>query len=270
VSTRPSRIKRLTLAKKNKQKVNRELEALGRRGLKDVRVIVKGCVYVTGMAVGQEGRAEEVCLRRRSPNALSSAALLISIRRGHRARALQQLATLRSNDYFGQYGKISKLVLHKRPASGGGASAADGASSAAAPPAAVGIYITYLRREDAARAIAALDGFPSPSVPGTVLRASFGTAKYCESWLRNVRCELGQACMGLHEWGDERDVFRREDLTTLNVGIRKPTVVQPDVGAGSAGAIANGGSAGGKLGKGRAEIDCACSAPRTPCRPISR
>lgn len=54
------RIKRLTLAKKNKQKTNRELDALGRRPLKDVRVIVKGCVYVTGMAVGQEGRAEEV------------------------------------------------------------------------------------------------------------------------------------------------------------------------------------------------------------------
>lgn len=185
----------------------------------------------------------------------------------------QQLATLRSNDYFGQYGKISKLVLHKRPAS----SSSDGSS----PASAVGIYITYLRREDAARAIAALDGFPSPSVPGQVLRASYGTAKYCEAWLRNVRCEAGQACMGLHEWGDERDVFRREDLTTLNVGIRKPAlgVAQgaPLGASGSQGApsaSASAAQASSKLGKGRAEIDCASLSSGSPsrarvCRPLA-
>jgi CCR4-NOT transcription complex subunit 4 len=173
------RIKRLTALKKNKQKTNKELEALGRRHLKDVRVVMKNMVYVVGMGVGQEGRAEE------------------------------QLATLRSNDYFGQYGKISKLVLHKRPPS-----LASPTSSSSVPN--VGIYITYLRREDAARAIAALDGFPSPSAPGQVLRASFGTTKYCEAWLRGVKCD-NVNCMGSHDWGDERDCFTKEDLSTLCV-----------------------------------------------------
>nr|AOR51872.1 transcriptional repressor [Phaffia rhodozyma] len=172
----PEEIKRLTALKKTKAKVNKELESLGRRHLKDVRIIVKSMVFVVGMGVGQEGRAEE------------------------------QLATLRSNDYFGQYGKISKLILHKRPPS-------STPSSNNLPN--VGIYITYLRREDAARAIAALDGFPSPSVPGQVLRASYGTAKYCENWLRNTKCE-NSSCMGLHDWGDERDCFTRDDLATLN------------------------------------------------------
>lgn len=50
----------MTLLKKNKAKTNRELETLGRRHLKDVRVVVKNMVYVVGMGVGQEGRAEEV------------------------------------------------------------------------------------------------------------------------------------------------------------------------------------------------------------------
>jgi hypothetical protein len=54
------RIKRLTALKKTKAKTNKELEALGRRHLKDVRVVVKNMVYVVGMGVGQEGRAEEV------------------------------------------------------------------------------------------------------------------------------------------------------------------------------------------------------------------
>lgn len=55
-------MKRLAALKKNKAKTNKELEALGRKHLKDIRVVVKNMVYVVGMAVGQEGRAEEVSL----------------------------------------------------------------------------------------------------------------------------------------------------------------------------------------------------------------
>lgn len=194
------RIKRLTALKKTKAKVNKELESLGRRHLKDVRIIVKSMVFVVGMGVGQEGRAEEV--RAAYPFLFFS---FLARTKPDLFEPFQQLATLRSNDYFGQYGKISKLILHKRPSS-------STPSSANSPN--VGIYISYLRREDAARAIAALDGFPSPSVPGQVLRASYGTAKYCENWLRNAKCE-NSSCMGLHDWGDERDCFTRDDLATL-------------------------------------------------------
>ena len=79
----------------------------------------------------------------------------------------------------------------------------------------VGLYITYHRREDAARAIAAVDGAPSTGgARGDVMRASYGTTKYCMAFLRNVSCS-DHSCMNLHEWGDEKDCFTKEDLTTL-------------------------------------------------------
>src|ERR1700722_7356737 len=111
------------------------------------------------------------------------------------------IPTLRSNEYFGQYGKITKILLVKRTPSGGGAPV-------------VGLYITYHRREDAARAIAAVDGTVSPGSSREVMRASHGTTKYCMSFLRGASCS-DHACMNLHEWGDEKDCFTKEDLTTL-------------------------------------------------------
>ena len=78
----------------------------------------------------------------------------------------------------------------------------------------VGLYITYQRREDAARAIAAVDGTHSPGGGRDVMRASYGTTKYCMAFLRGVTCS-DHSCMNLHEWGDEKDCFTKEDLTTL-------------------------------------------------------
>ena len=80
----------------------------------------------------------------------------------------------------------------------------------------VGLYITYYRREDAARVIAAVDGTTSPGGNGEVMRASHGTTKYCISFLRGVSCS-NNGCMDLHEWGDDADCFTKEDLTTLCV-----------------------------------------------------
>lgn len=115
----------------------------------------------------------------------------------------QLIPTLRSTEYFGKYGKISKTVLVKRT------------ESASRAPV-VGMYITYHRREDAARAIAAVDGTASPGGDNEVVRASYGTTKYCLSFLRNLPC-TNHGCLDLHEWGDEKDCFTKEDLTTLFV-----------------------------------------------------
>lgn len=124
----------------------------------------------------------------------------------------QLIPTLRSNEYFGQYGKISKIVIVKRTPSGGRAPV-------------VGLYITYHRREDAARCIAAVDGAPSPGGSHDIMRASHGTTKYCMAFLRGVSC-TDHSCMNLHEWGDEKDCFTKEDLTTLcvafNISTRAP------------------------------------------------
>ena len=110
---------------------------------------------------------------------------------------------LRSSDYFGRYGKISRVQLQKRSPPG-------------ATTPVVGLYITYVRREDAERAMQAIDGSPSPSGGGEVMRASFGTAKYCTSFLRNVSCPNNN-CLDAHEWGEPDDCFTREELATLYV-----------------------------------------------------
>lgn len=81
----------------------------------------------------------------------------------------------------------------------------------------VGLYITYHRREDAARCISAVDGANSPGGGGgELMRASYGTTKYCMTFLRGASC-TDHSCMNLHEWGDETDCFTKEDLTTLCV-----------------------------------------------------
>ncbi|RDX52715.1 hypothetical protein OH76DRAFT_1344716 [Lentinus brumalis] len=165
----PEDHKRLTNQKKQRERERKELDALGRRQLANVRVVQRNVVYVVGL--------------------------------GPRFAKEELIPTLRSNEYFGQYGKISKIVITKRTPPGGRAPV-------------VGLYITYHRREDAARAIAAVDGAPSPGGGGEIMRASYGTTKYCMAFLRGVSCP-DNSCMNLHEWGDEKDCFTKEDLTTL-------------------------------------------------------
>ncbi|KAJ7581348.1 hypothetical protein C8J56DRAFT_833364 [Mycena floridula] len=161
--------KRLTQQKKQRDRERKELDALGRRQLANVRVVQRNVVYVVG--IGSQFAKEEL------------------------------IPTLRSNEYFGQYGKITKILLVKRTPSGGGTPV-------------VGLYITYHRKEDAARAIAAVDGTASPGGGRDVMRASYGTTKYCMAFLRGVSCS-DHSCMNLHAWGDEKDCFTKEDLTTL-------------------------------------------------------
>lgn len=121
-------------------------------------------------------------------------------------KLLQTIAVLRSGEYFGRYGKISRIQLQKRTPPG-------------TDTPILGIYITYLRREDAERAIQAIDGSPSPSGGGEIMRASHGTAKYCISFLRNVSC-TNNNCLDAHEWGEPDDCFTREELTTLCVALK--------------------------------------------------
>jgi len=96
------------------------------------------------------------------------------------------------------------VLVNKKTSSGGGPE--------------LGLYITFYRREDAARAITAVDGSPSPGAGGS-MKASYGTTKYCMAFLRGAACG-DHSCMNLHEWGDEKDCFTKEDLTTLYVIIQ--------------------------------------------------
>ncbi|KAH6647616.1 hypothetical protein BKA67DRAFT_523676 [Truncatella angustata] len=109
------------------------------------------------------------------------------------------LKTLRKQEFFGQYGNIQKISISNRKAP-------DGQQQS------LGIYVTFEKKEDAARCIAAVNGSHNGD---RILRAQLGTTKYCSAWLRNEQCGNRQ-CMFLHELGEEEDSYTRQDLSSLN------------------------------------------------------
>lgn len=113
----------------------------------------------------------------------------------------QLLQTLRGDKYFGQYGKIIKIVVSKAKH--------NDSTSSTAP---LGVYVTFARKEDAAKCIAAVNGSQNGD---RVLRAQLGTTKYCSAYLRNETCNNKQ-CMFLHEPGDNDDSYSRQDLSSIN------------------------------------------------------
>jgi len=158
--------------RKQKEKEKKENEQANRKHLAGMRVIQKNLVYVVGL----------------NPPAPS-----------------EELHTiLRSDKYFGQYGKILKIVINKRN------------PPPNAPPIAhrndnaFGVYVTFSKKEEATKCINAIDG---TFVDGKPLKAAYGTTKYCSSYLRGQPCP-NPNCMFLHEPGEEADSYTRQDLST--------------------------------------------------------
>ncbi|RKF61628.1 putative rna recognition domain-containing protein [Erysiphe neolycopersici] len=154
---------------RQKEAQKREVESMNRKHLSGLRVVQKNLVYVVG---------------------ISSAIPEQEI-----------LSTLRGEKYFGQYGKIVKIVVSNKkqgdPSTGGQS---------------LGVYVTFARKEDAARCIAAVNGSQNGD---RVLRAQLGTTKYCSAYLRNETC-TNKNCMFLHEPGDNDDSYSRQDLSSIN------------------------------------------------------
>lgn len=82
---------------------------------------------------------------------------------------------LRKPEYFGRFGKVVKVVINK-----------DKIYSGPQGPS-VSCYITYSQPLEAQNAIKSIEG---STVDGRLLRASFGTTKYCTYFLRGIRCML--------------------------------------------------------------------------------
>mmetsp|Transcript_22249 Transcript_22249/g.35779 ORF Transcript_22249/g.35779 Transcript_22249/m.35779 type:complete len:722 (-) Transcript_22249:131-2296(-) len=114
--------------------------------------------------------------------------------------------TLRSKEFFGQYGKIIKVALNRNSDRG------DPSYSA---------YITFAREQDATSAIKAVNGFP---VDGHVIKASYGTTKYCNSFLRGVSCN-NPDCLYLHKLGDVASSFTKEEMASGNGSFQDMTQV---------------------------------------------
>ena len=100
---------------RKKESEQRQVETLNRKNLAGIRVVQKNLVYVVGLS--QKSSEEEF------------------------------LRTLRGPQYFGQYGKITKIVVSKAKE---GQNNANNNNS-------IGVYVTFESREDAAKCIAAVD-----------------------------------------------------------------------------------------------------------------
>uniref|UniRef100_A0A7S2Y5J5 CCR4-NOT transcription complex subunit 4 n=1 Tax=Entomoneis paludosa TaxID=265537 RepID=A0A7S2Y5J5_9STRA len=104
---------------------------------------------------------------------------------------------LRRADYFGQYGKIAKIVLNRTQATSGDPRRATCSA-----------YVTFVHKEDTLACILAMDGF---HMDGRNVRASYGTSKYCSAFIKNVRCN-NPDCTYLHEMGAAEDTFTKQEI----------------------------------------------------------
>lgn len=103
---------------------------------------------------------------------------------------------LKRLEYFGKFGKIHKVVINNSTSYAG----SQGPSASA--------YVTYIRSEDALRAIQCVNNVV---VDGRTLKASLGTTKYCSYFLKSMQCPKPD-CMYLHELGDEAASFTKEEM----------------------------------------------------------
>ena len=98
---------------------------------------------------------------------------------------------LSSQEYFGQYGLISKIILTNKM---------DKKSNKKSNSA----YITFSTFEQAAYAILSVD---SIKIDNQLVRAFFGTTKYCNHFLNNFKCFNSEKCMFLHYLVDKSDII---------------------------------------------------------------
>lgn len=112
---------------------------------------------------------------------------------------------LKRVECFGQYGKIIKIVVNKSHIS------SDRSNGTA------GAYVTFAHDEDAQRTINAIDGY---ILDGRQIRASFGTTKYCNFFLRNLSC-TNPECLYLHGMGQHVDSFTKEEMQAGKISFRE-------------------------------------------------
>ena len=104
--------------------------------------------------------------------------------------------TLRSYEYFGQYGPIKKIVVNNL-------------SLHTSPNQTVSVYVTFENIENAWECIYALKHFQYND--RYVLRSSFGTLKYCPAFLNGQECKKTE-CMYMHSEGSPEDSFSNNQI----------------------------------------------------------
>ena len=110
---------------------------------------------------------------------------------------------LNKYEYLGQYGSIVKIVVNKNKAYN--QNNPNGPSYSA--------YVTFSKPCEASIAILSLD---DKMIDNHVIRASFGTTKYCSFFLKGIEC-TNKECLFLHKWAEETDIIKRGDLISNKV-----------------------------------------------------
>ena len=129
-------------------------------------------------------------------------------------------APLRETGVFQKFGEV--LKIHAAPPKPGAALVTGSA------------YVTFADEEAAARCIRGVDRV---ALDGKTLRASFGTTKYCASFLRGARC-MNKNCLYLHDVGADRDLSFTKEEMLAQYGSKNTRAFQ-DAARGVAGANAS-------------------------------
>ena len=101
-------------------------------------------------------------------------------------------------EYLGQYGKILKIIINKKKAYNQGSKFGPTYSA----------YITYNDPSEASIAILSIDKI---MIDNHLIRANFGTTKYCQYYLNKNKCP-NKNCVFLHKKANPEDIINREDL----------------------------------------------------------
>ena len=106
-------------------------------------------------------------------------------------KSLAKNSILNSPEYFGQYGTIVNTIISEKinPDNNRKVYSA---------------YITYSNKIEASLAILCVD---SLMIKGKIIRAFFGTTKYCSYFLNNECCPNSDKCLFLHQCASNKDII---------------------------------------------------------------
>ncbi|CBK21272.2 uncharacterized protein [Blastocystis hominis] len=123
---------------------------------------------------------------------------------------------LRRRDMFGQYGKLNKIVFNNRNPVG------DRSNTC-------GVYLTYETNEQALDCINAVDGYiylhrMLKCVFSSLFtnRASYGTTKYCYTFIRGQKCN-NPDCLYLHRLAAPENCFTKEEMAARQADFHAQT-----------------------------------------------
>ena len=106
-------------------------------------------------------------------------------------KSIAKTERLKTTEYLGQYGNIIKAMIAYK-------------INPDTNKKAYSAYITYSNEREAAFAILCVD---SLLIEGKIIRAFFGTTKYCSYFLNNSVCPILDKCLFLHKLVTDKDII---------------------------------------------------------------